>query len=112
MARFTIYMGVLAIFLLFEDVGMTRLAGPVAGEVWWPGGNLRQRIAAIVPVLSETFWNQKRAEDQKEQDAKGEHSRQSKKMSRILECIHGMLCRNAAAPGLLPPFLAIEADPS
>ena len=97
-ARFAVDVRVFSVFLLLQDVSMAAFARLVAREIGWPGGDLRQCVAAIVPVLSKTLWDQERAEDQEEQDANGEDSRQSKKMSRVLKGIHGMLCRQTTAP--------------
>ena len=93
---------VLAIFFLFQDVGMAPFAGLVSRKIHWPRGDFRQCGAAIVPILSETFWNQKSPEDQKQEDARNEDSCQSKKMSRILEGIHGMLYRQEIAASAFP----------
>ena len=89
MARFAIHVRVLAIFFLFEDVGMAAFAALVPGEIDRPGCDFRQCIAAIVPILSKTFWDQKTTEDQEQEDARDEDSRQSKKMSRVFEGIPG-----------------------
>ncbi len=99
-----IHVRVLAIFFLFEDVGMAGFAGLVPGEVHRPGRDFRQCIAPIVPILAETFGDQKSAEDQKQENACDEDSGQSKKMSRILKNIHGML---SAKRPLFPSFLCL-----
>jgi len=112
MARFAIYMGVFAIFFLFEDVGMTRFAGPVAGEVYWPGGDLRQRIAAIVPVLSETFWNQKRARDQEEQDPKANTPANRKRCPASRNAFMACCAERPLHQGFRRRIRRIEADPS
>ena len=90
-AGFAIHVRVLAIFFLFQDVGMAAFASLVPREIHWPDCDFRQCVAAIVPILSKTFWDQKTTEDQEQEDARDEDSRQSKKMSRILEGIHGLL---------------------
>ncbi len=89
MTGLAIHVRVLAVLLLFEDVGMAGFARLVPGEVHRPSRDFRQSIAPIVPILAETFWDQKSAEDQKQENARDEDSCQSKKMSRILESIHG-----------------------
>lgn len=88
-ARFAIYVRVLAILLFFEDVGVAAFASLVPRVIDRPGCDFGQRVAPIVPILSETFWDQKPPEDQEQEDARDEDSRQSKKMSRVFEGIPG-----------------------
>lgn len=62
-ARFAIHMPMLAILFLIEDVNMAGFAALVAGEFDGSDGNFRYRVPAIVPVLSEAFWDHKVPDD-------------------------------------------------
>ena len=76
-ASFAIDVGVLAIFFLVKDVGMASLACFMACKVYGQCGDFAYRIPAVVPILSETFWDQETANDQEREEAHGENSSQS-----------------------------------
>ncbi len=112
-AGLAIDVGVLTLGFLVEDVRVTGFAALVAGEVHWPGGNFGNSISAIVSVLSETLWDEKTTDEQKEEQAGKEDSSQAKEMSCVLEGIHAMLsgsnlCRElpqSARQSVNPSFL-------
>src|SRR5579859_1510922 len=82
-------MGVLAVFFLFEDVGVAGLASFMAREVDGAGSHFGQGVPAVVAVPSKALWNEEGAEKQDEKSACDKECRQTKKVSGILESMHG-----------------------
>lgn len=64
-AGLAVYVGVAAVFLFFQNVGVAGFASQMAGEVDGTGSKFRQRIPAIVSVLPKTARNKKTANSQK-----------------------------------------------
>jgi len=91
MAGLAVHMRVLAVLLLFEDVGMAGLAGLMASESDRPGGDIGDGFATIVPILSEALRNQEPADDEEEHHTRDEYPGQAKEMSGIFEDVHGRL---------------------
>ncbi len=76
---------VLAIFFLFQDVRMAGLASLMARKIHRPGRDFSQSVTPIMPVLSEGFWDEKPAQDKKQEEARDKDSSHSKQVRRILE---------------------------
>lgn len=83
-ASLAIHMRVLAGLFLFEDIRMAAFASLVPGKLNRPGGNIRDSIAAIMPILSKTPGDQIPAHGEEEQEANQKDSRESQKMAGIL----------------------------
>jgi hypothetical protein len=88
-AGLAIDVGVLAVLFLVEDVGMAGLASLMASEIDGPGGGFGHRVPAVMPVLSEAFWDQEEADDQEQEDARDKNCCQTEKVSGIFEGMHG-----------------------
>lgn len=67
---------------------MAGLASLMPCEVDGPRGDLGHRVPAVVPVLSEAFWNQEAADDQEHEDAHDKNRCQAEKVSGIFESMH------------------------
>jgi hypothetical protein len=89
-AGFAIHVRMLPLHFLSEDVYVAGFAVLVAGKIHRPGGDFGYCSPAIVPVLSETFGNQKPADTQEQEDTDKENPGQSKEMSCVLEGIHAI----------------------
>ena len=70
------------------DVAVTYLAFLVAGEMHRAGGNLRNRGAAVMPILSECLRHNKVADDKKDREGDDEQIDKTEEMSCILGETH------------------------
>jgi len=71
-------------------------------EVDGPRGDFGHRVPAVVPVLSEAFWNQEAADDQEHEDARGKNCCQTEQVSGILEDVHSNARARPCAPETRP----------
>lgn len=90
-ASFAIDAHMLARFLRLRDIAMAILAGLMAGISDRTSGNLRQRVAAEMPVLPEAVRNQDGAHYQEDRQCRRKYRCHPEKMFGILELIHGSI---------------------
>lgn len=87
---FTIHVGVLAYFFHFQNVCVTGLAGFMAGKVDGTGGDLADRVSAVMAILSKALGNDKVSNYKEDKEGDYEQKREPKKMSCIFEKTHRM----------------------
>ena len=76
-ARLAVHMRVLAFGLHIQNIGMTRLASLVTGELHRTGRNVPDCIAPIVPVLPEAGRHHVVSDDKKDNESENKESRES-----------------------------------
>lgn len=96
MAGLAIYMGVLSVFLLFEDVTVTALAGLMSGEVDRACRDIRERFAPVMAVLSKAGRDKKSPDHQEQHDSRQKDRRKTEKMA----CISEEAVHNRAGQGI------------
>jgi hypothetical protein len=78
MAGFAIHPGMLAGLFQIQNIDVTAFAGLVSGKSYGVVRYVSDGIAAVVPVLTEAFWNDETPDDQKCHGPHGKDGRQSK----------------------------------
>jgi hypothetical protein len=91
MARLAVHVGVLAVPLRVEYVRMTGFTRFMAGKVHWPRRDFSDCVSTIMAILPEALRDNEAADYQKHNKGENEESRESKKMSCILEYVHPAL---------------------
>jgi len=76
-ACFAVHVSMLAFALHIEHLAVASFASLVAGELDWPGCNLADGRAAIVPILSKAPRNDVVSNDKEDDERENEESRES-----------------------------------
>ena len=84
-AGFAVHMDVSAVLLLRDHVTVAILTRLVASVIYRATGNLRDRIRAIMAVLSEASRNKKTTNHQEDNDSRRENCCKPEQMTGILE---------------------------
>ncbi len=93
-AGFAIHARVLAGFLYFQNVAVAVFTTLVAGIGDRLGGELGQRVSAIVAVLSKALGDEVGSQQKKQGDPNCESCRQPEEMFGILESVHAHPVQN------------------
>lgn len=102
-AGFAIYARVLAGFLNVKHIAVTVFTRLVSGKPRFSRGDFFQRVAPIVAVLAEAFWNECRSCEEKYCEADDEDCRQPQKMLYILHFCQGSILGRLLTTGDLGP---------